>query len=249
MLRISSSSGMVTFLTTFMVIVIIIIREVEFLDQRFIVRKPAGKVQQAVSAITVKAANAPQYGKNVVSYTLNNSSSKYTACVLYRGVKNISPPYYFGNAFYAVYTGKINGQTSAFWLASDIVSAATPSGPGSSYALAPLNIGTGKDLACFVFGIPPGSTVEILEGGIPNASQINPLIPYEVVPGMPGGFCIAYNEQAVKQYILQTGYSVTPPTNPFTEKTVLLNPTQKGVPENEIYSGQNVTAGSCDRTQ
>ena len=222
-----------------------IIREIEYLDRKLMIWGLPRRVSPAVSAISVSATNAPQYGKDVVSYRLSNASSKYAACVLYRGVENISPPYYFGNAFYAVYTGKINGQPSAFWLGSDQVSAATPQGPGSNYALAPLNLGSQNDLACFVFGVPPQSVIEILEGGIPDAAQINVMTAYEVTLGSPGSFCVQYNQQSVKQYILQTGYSVTPPPDPFPENTVPVTPVQKGVPDNEIYPGQYVRAGNC----
>ncbi|MHB1709515.1 MAG: hypothetical protein ACYCT2_08595 [Thermoplasmataceae archaeon] len=222
-----------------------IIREIEYLDRKLMIRGGPRRVSPSVSAISVSAANAPQYGKDVVSYRLSNASSRYAACVLYRGVENISPPYYFGNAFYAVYTGKINGQSSAFWLGSGQASAATPQGPGSNYALTPLDLGSGNDLACFVFGIPPQSAIEILEGGIPDAAQINVMTAYEVTLGSPGSFCVQYNQQAVKQYIHQTGYSVTPPPDPFPEDTVPAIPVQKGIPDNEIYPGQYVKAGGC----
>jgi hypothetical protein len=225
--------------------VFMIIREVEYLNRKLMILGEPRRVSPAVSAISVSANNAPQYGKDVVSYHLSNASSRYAACVLYRGVENISPPYYFGNAFYAVYTGKINGQPSAFWLGSNLVSAATPQSPGSNYALAPLKLGSQNDLACFVFGVPPQSIIEILEGGIPDASQINVMTAYEVTLGSLGSYCVYYNQQAVKQYISQTGYSVTPPSDPFPENTVPVIPVWKGMPGNEIYPGQYVRAGGC----
>ena len=53
----------------------------------------------SVQELQVRCRNAPEAGKDVVEYTIaNGSGNKPQACILYRGVKGVAPPYYFGNA-------------------------------------------------------------------------------------------------------------------------------------------------------
>ncbi|MDG7032835.1 MAG: hypothetical protein JRM97_09430 [Nitrososphaerota archaeon] len=196
--------------------------------------------------LPVTVANAPAQGSGVVSYTFTNPGPTPAACVLYRGVSGLAPAYYFGNAFGpGVYAGLINGQHAATYYSSQSLEAPTPSSPDGVYSMAQLHTAGTESLTCFVFIVPARGTLLAYEGGIPDASLVNDLHAYVVDLGSPQEFCITYSPEAVAQYELQTGYSVSPPPNPYTTTTVLMSAKEE-VPANQVFPGQYGTPGRCE---
>jgi hypothetical protein len=220
-----------------------IVREVNLLPEHMSLRRMAVHVQ-AAAELPVKAVNVPDK-PNVVEFIVHNPNSTAVPFVLYRGVENIAPPYYFGNAFYSVYLSSIEGAPPiAYWYAGDQL-APTPAKPTDPYALGVLKSGDGKHVVAFLFVAPPNGDLSFYEGGIPDASKLIDMHAY-MVDISTGQFCVHYSDAAVQQYEWQTGYSVSDlPPNPFTASTVLMTPLEANYPTNEIFPGQYATEGAC----
>ncbi|MEM3185504.1 MAG: hypothetical protein QXQ39_02330 [Conexivisphaerales archaeon] len=200
--------------------------------------------------LPVAARNRPDLGSNIVEWSFTNPSSVPQACVLYRGVQGLAPPYYFGNAFYAAYYGKITAdgqsQQAAVYYDKLNLIAPIPPNPQGVYYLAELNTGNrNRLLNCFIFIVPAKSKIAVYEGGIPDASLAIDVHGYIVQLSNKEIYCNYYNEQAVLQYERQTGYQVQAPGNPYQVDTVLMTALLGNIPVNEIFSNQYGTAGRC----
>jgi len=196
--------------------------------------------------LQVTATNAPSYGQDVVEYTITNPNNVDNLCVLYRGVQNLAPPYFFGNAFYAIYVGSINGAGPiAYFANASQLKAPLPASETDEYPLAVLNTGTSDGLPCFIFAVPAGGSIKLLEGGIPDASQLIDMHAYIVTASDSTNYCITYSQEAVAQYEMQTGTIVNTPTDPFNANTVLMTAVEPNIPSNEVLPGQYATAGQC----
>jgi hypothetical protein len=200
--------------------------------------------------LPVRAENAPDQGQGVVKFTVTNPYDEPVAFVLYRGVRGLAPPYYFGNAFYSVYLASINwGPPVASWYTASELRAPTPSSPDGQYSLGVIEAGGGRDIVAFIFVAPPKSPLSFYEGGIPDASQLVDMHAY-IVDIKPSQFCVHYSKLAVLQYVTQTGYHVSGlPPNPFTATSVLMTPREPDYPTNEIIPGQYATVGECPPAQ
>ena len=200
----------------------------------------------AAASLPITVKNRPDLGKDVVEYDVSNSGMVGKFFVLYRGVQGLAPAYFFGNAFFAVYLGDIQGQgPTAYWLGVEDSPTNLPENPNSSYALGVLKTASAQGLVCFLFYVLPGATMRFLEGGIPDASRLTHLTAFVVAPSM-GELCVHYSQGAVSQYESQTGYSVTNvPTDPSTIVTLLATPAATSYPTNEIIQGQYAAKGPC----
>lgn len=195
----------------------------------------------SVQELRVSCRNAPEAGKDIVEYAIaNGSNNKPQACVLYRGVKGEAPPYYFGNAFYAAYYGGINGTRVANYYDSLDITAPNPINENATYSLGLLATGTREYLTCFVFMVPPKSgTVKVLEGGIPDCSLLIDVHAYIVKIAQKGSFKQSFSQIAIRQYIAQTGYTVSAPNDdPYFVKTIGLEALEENIPTNEIFQNQ-----------
>lgn len=144
---------------------------------------------------------AKSLGNNVVEYAISNPADVLQYCVLYRGVQDIAPPYFFGNAFYAAYM-EMN--------IADFIALTPPTtfNPNDRYPLVALDVGLPELLVCFCFPVPPKSTISILEGGIPNANLLVDMHAYIVKLLDIASLNVFYNAAAVAQYNLQSGSNV-----------------------------------------
>ncbi|MEM0117715.1 MAG: hypothetical protein QXV32_04655 [Conexivisphaerales archaeon] len=228
-----------------------IIREVEYVAK--ILGRDAGLSYQLHAAtageLKLSVRARPDLGSDIVEWIMTNDTSIDQSCVLYRGVRGLAPPYYFGNAFYAVYYGTIqsNGtsEQAARYLHTTEPAAPLPSDPQGLYYLAELNTGSSMLLNCFVFAVPAKSSLSAYEGGIADATKAYDLHAFTVSLADPGIYCVHYNQDAVSQYERQTGFRVIPPPNPYQVETVQMFPKQNPVPRNEVFSGQYGSPGPC----
>lgn len=192
--------------------------------------------------LPVSCQMAPQYGSDVVQYTISNSTSQPLACVLYRGVTGLAPPYYFGNAFGQ---GVYYSMGIAQYYDTTALSGPIPVNENAMYFLASLYVGNSQYLTCFVFVVPAGGSVQVLEGGIPDCSLLIDAHAYIVSLMNVNTFCETYSEAAVLQYESQTGISVPSSPNPYAVSTVSMLAVESNIPSNEIFPGQGATAGPC----
>jgi hypothetical protein len=209
-----------------------------------------GVTPRSLQELQVACRNASEYGSDIVEYTFVNPSPQPQACVLYRGATGITPPYYFGNAFYAAYYGGISmdrgasyQQAAVFYDSTRIV-APMPEGPDGLGALAILDTQTPEKLVCFVFMVPPSGTLSVLEGGL-NCGVLVDVHAYLVGIMETENFCVWYNQQAASQYQSQTGYLVKYPPDPFQVKSILMEALERNIPENQVLSDQYALEGAC----
>jgi|GEM_PF-2410912 hypothetical protein len=233
-----------------------IIREAEFL--RRLLGKEANRRHalklRSVQELQVSCRDATEYGSNTVEYTFTNQFSQPQACVLYRGATGITPPYYFGNAFYAAYYDGIstdNGKTyqqAAIFYDSTQTKAPTPLTPDGVGALVVLDTGSTHKLVCFVFMVPANGNLKMLEGGL-SCQVLVDVHAYIVGIAKKESFCVSYSSGAVSQYQSQTGFIVKSPSDPFQVSSVLVKAAEPNIPTNEVLTGQYALEGECQQTQ
>ncbi len=146
----------------------------------------------------------------VVEWIFLNRTAIPREYALWRGTAAVSP-YWFGNAFYPVYLGEVDGQRLAYPLTKLVPNAENP------YSLAMLN----NQAVAFVFVVPPQASLGILEGGFVD----DPPTVYQGYPATTKGihtFCVYWNQAQYLLYFLEVNaaspqpVTVVPVTDPLT---------------------------------
>ena len=153
------------------------------------------------------SANVDQ-NNGIVNWVITNGTSETKYVVIYRGAvfDNFTvEPYPFGNAYYPDYAGIICGKTVSFPIQN--LNNIPP------YSLGMIN----NKIVAFVFQVPPNSQLTVAEGGFNGVKQlIYNLV--EVTPEKLHTYLVFWCLFQWFDYMLQTGFNVTPVTLPWVVK-------------------------------
>jgi hypothetical protein len=178
--------------------------------------------------------------QGVVVWGFRNSDSLQHQVILYRN------SYYFGDAFWSIYSANQTFRTS-------FLDGGRPVPPISDRTILenapPLALvqfdGFPQTVACFVMTLAPGQQWAMVEGGYSSMTEPSGARLFDVSPLAGGDYCLTYDAQAVKEWGGQArsrlqGYS----PDPSTFNTWLFQ-AESGTPYRRFFRGDDFVYGRC----
>ena len=212
-------------------------------DEKQTIRPHQGRMEQVVASASgsVEAGWAwYEKSQGVVAWAFRNSDSSRHSVILLRN------SYYFGDAYWSIYSSNPGFQTS-FLDGSATPRALAPSSVPQNAA--PLGLvqfdGVQQAIVCFVLTLSPGQAWAMLERDFTALSPPSGVAVYEVTPTTGGEFCVAYDPRAVREWDDQTKTRLSAYTpNPSTFNTWLFQ-AGSGAPYRKLFPGDSVVTGRC----
>jgi len=196
--------------------------------------RPTTKLTRLETTVTVTWRWYDE-SQGIVEWTFANTGSEQQSVVLFRN------GYYFGNAFYGIYLGNSEYNTSFTTSVTPLVDNGVENNT-PPYGI--IQIGS-QYIPAFVFTLAPSQTWSMLEGGFSSVLTPSDIAVYPLKPLTVSDVCVHYDPQQVVQWDLQTqtlmgGYMPNPKT--FTSMLFATSGDAKFV---NVFPGDWVKLGSC----
>jgi hypothetical protein len=212
-------------------------------DEKQTISPHQGRMEQVV----VDASGSVEAGwawyeksQGVVAWAFRNSGSAQRSVILLRN------SYYFGDAYWSVYSANPGFQTPFLDGNANFGKLAEGTVPQN---VAPLGLvqfgGIRQAIVCFIITLAPGQAWAMLERGFAPLAPPSGAAIYDVTPVSGGDFCLGYDPRAVKDWDDQTrtrlgGYD----PNPSTFNTWLFQ-APIGASYRKVYPADSVAMGRC----